>query len=330
MKKKIGSIHLYEAAAVITLSLLLIIIGSFCDLSLSSTLFKSQNIYSNLISFIGKLPLYLAIGISGVCLFLSFKTDTQKWVRILGWVLLFLLPLASGLLYGYDDLSESFGKIAGIITGVCIIGVLSALFYLVLRKTQTLPALKAGISLLIISVLILLICYLLKKAGARPRYFWIATNGEVNFRNWWVFDYSLKSSFPDATERVFESFPSGHMAAASVALVYPVISDCIPNQKKWVRRVFDFVPLIALVFIILVGFGRLLDGSHFLSDIGFGLLLGAGISYLVVILLWTPIKHSAKDEKVSSEQSENKVEVAEAEGNKLLENEPEANEAKQQ
>jgi membrane-associated phospholipid phosphatase len=69
------------------------------------------------------------------------------------------------------------------------------------------------------------------------------------------------------------SFPSGHSAAAfAVATVFAKRY----SEHRW-------VPFVAYGVAALVGFSRVSSNSHFLSDVGFGSMLGFSISHWVVL-----------------------------------------------
>ena len=69
------------------------------------------------------------------------------------------------------------------------------------------------------------------------------------------------------------SFPSGHSAAAFA--VATVIAKRY-SKHRW-------VPFVAYGVAALVGFSRISSSKHFLSDVGFGSMLGFSISHWVVL-----------------------------------------------
>ena len=73
------------------------------------------------------------------------------------------------------------------------------------------------------------------------------------------------------------SFPSGHVATASVIMVITLLPYTIPSLKKQ-------APLLKAVsygWIIMVMVSRIIIGAHFLSDTIVGALIGLGIFWLI-------------------------------------------------
>lgn len=71
------------------------------------------------------------------------------------------------------------------------------------------------------------------------------------------------------------SFPSGH--SMNSASLYTGATFAINNKKyNWLKVVF-------IVMIFLVGFTRLYLGVHFPTDVLFGIILGCGVTYLLMV-----------------------------------------------
>ena len=89
---------------------------------------------------------------------------------------------------------------------------------------------------------------------------------EGNFSNTW-----FKTTGNPLTAK--GSFPSGHSAAAfAVATVFAKRY----SEHRW-------VPFVAYGVAALVGLSRISSSKHFLSDVGFGSMLGFSISHWVVL-----------------------------------------------
>ncbi len=75
------------------------------------------------------------------------------------------------------------------------------------------------------------------------------------------------------------SFPSGHATIATIffiILMY-VFDDYFKGAWKWLFNIF------CIVSLLLVSYSRLYLGVHWASDVLAGIILGAGISYLLVL-----------------------------------------------
>lgn len=104
----------------------------------------------------------------------------------------------------------------------------------------------------------------LRNTTRRLRPLDVAPDG--NFSNTW-----FKTTGNPLTAK--GSFPSGHSGAAfAIATVFAERY----SKRRW-------VPFVAYGVAGLVGFSRLSSNSHFLSDVGFGSMLGFSISHWVVL-----------------------------------------------
>ncbi|MGR6922008.1 phosphatase PAP2 family protein [[Actinomadura] parvosata] len=83
------------------------------------------------------------------------------------------------------------------------------------------------------------------------------------------------------------SFPSGHVSAA-VGFYCGVAVVLASRVRSTVARVAIWTPAVAAPLI--VGFSRLYRGMHFLTDVMWGLLLGAGC---VVMAAWAILRRPA-------------------------------------
>lgn len=90
------------------------------------------------------------------------------------------------------------------------------------------------------------------------------------------------------------SFPSGHVMSALICyglLAYLLIPKMPSNFWKW------FTALTALVLMLFVGFSRVYEGSHYLSDVIGGYALGLTWASLVYTLIENLYRNRSKDVK---------------------------------
>lgn len=294
LAKDIAGFKVYEILATLLFSLILIIVGSAADLSISSKVATLGNGYGKFIDAIGGVPFFSLVGASGILFFLYLKHSADKEMRVLGWVILFLFPLAAGAYYGYDVWRDFVSTIPAVIIGVVIIYAIDAGLYFLFRKADPEIARKTAIIFLIGSAVVFLAVFACKYLMNRPRYLFLvdtAEGGSLSFyKNWWQSGKEIKTQFPDLPSSYFSSFPSGHsaFAAGAISMAYiPLLNDKLKGKRNWF-----FYGDIA--FAIMVGLGRLLDGSHFLSDIGFAFLFGFGFVYLVAYFVYRPKKEVKK------------------------------------
>jgi len=168
--------------------------------------------------------------------------------------LISLLFLTSFLIDNWTALSLNILKIDFIHNLLVFVGFLStwhfiliaASLLILLKKREIL--LPFWVSFFITGLISVLLKYIIK----RPRPFEVLNLGVTH-------------TFPSWNS----SFPSWH--AGSIFVVIPFLYLCYP-KFKWIWIFLGF----------LVTFSRIYIGVHYLSDIFGGILLGLGISYLVI------------------------------------------------
>lgn len=297
LTKEVAGFKVYEIAITIVMALLLIIVGSAADLSLSKKVVTLGNAYGKVINAIGGVPFFSMVGASGILFFLYLKNSTDKEMKVLGWIILFLFPLAAGAYYGYDVWRDFTSTIPAIIIGVAIIGAIDAGLYFLFRKADPKIALRTASIWLISSAVIFLVVFAFKYLLARPRYLFLVDTddgGSFDFyKNWWQSGSAIKKQFSTLPSSYFSSFPSGHSAFAAGAIMvayFPLLSEKLQDKRAW----FLYGDLL---FAIAVGLGRWLDGSHFLSDIGFAWLIGFVFVYVVAYFAYRPKKIVVKEKE---------------------------------
>jgi membrane-associated phospholipid phosphatase len=284
MKKTFAGFRFYEVLTVLSVAVILIIVGSFFDLAISKAIAVTDNNYFGLVfGLIGKLPSYAIFGASGVLLFIYLKDENGLFPRTVAWLSLFLCPIVAGALYGYDDVHDQIASLAvAIAIGILLVGALDAGAFFLFREAPKEEAFKAAVAFFFAFAAIFVLTYLLKIAGMRPRYSWLVDNGFGNYRDWWAFDSSVADANSAASASSFESWPSSHAALASVTLLSILFPRLCPKLNGKEKIFF----VAAFVYTLLVMMARVSDGSHFVSDVGWGLFIGAGISLLVVYLVY--------------------------------------------
>ncbi len=109
---------------------------------------------------------------------------------------------------------------------------------------------------------------LLKGIMHRPRYRLVSVT-DVPFHDWWkpCTDYQTWQQATQTASDNFKSFPSGHTAEASIALVTIVF---LPLADKKFEKIQLPLFLGACGLILLVAFARILAAAHYLSDVSMG------------------------------------------------------------
>ncbi|MDO5330753.1 MAG: phosphatase PAP2 family protein [Bacillota bacterium] len=289
MKKKILGIPLYWIYIVLLVAMIMIIVGSFSDLSISNALASESNWLGCLVETWGEIFAYATIPVGGVMLFKGLWTYGKRWQKILGPVFLVLSVLIGGYLFG-DSLKikapddptlavRSYGyglsenKWLCVAIGLVLFVLIAVGVYFLLKKDDPAALVKAGTLMLTVVLLQWLILLLLKYVGGRPRYRFlyygdtagVFEGSKYVYSEWWKFAF-----FSNPAKDCFYSWPSGHTATAAVTLCLTAASSCFRFDGKYCKLALF---LSALAYTLIVALARILAGAHYLSDTGFGLLI---------------------------------------------------------
>jgi membrane-associated phospholipid phosphatase len=301
MKKKVAGISVYEFVTLLGLAIVAILVGSFKDLAISEKFAAVGNVFGKIIAVIGKYPGYLLMGSSGVLFHFYLEKGDKKSSKIVSWLVLFLLPLIIGGLYGYDDLTAYLNKYVAIALGAFLVLAGNVGLYFLYKNADKEECYNAGMTFLFAGILVLVTCYLLKHAALRPRYSWLVTNPdyiEKYYTAWYTFDNSARSAFTEeqAANDNFYSWPSAHAAMAA----FGFLSVLLPRLNKKLAGKEELFFWISEFWVILVSIGRVTDGSHFLSDVAFGSFFGLGFSFLVLTLVYPPVPDTDEAKPVAA------------------------------
>jgi membrane-associated phospholipid phosphatase len=300
LNKKIAGFAYYEIGLCLLIPLLLIIIGSPLDYQITSSIASIGNPYGLVIAVIGGLPFYAIIGLSGILFFISLKDTANKYW---GLFLAIVFSIGAGAVYGYETINDYISSLPiATIVGILVVLAIDFGLYFLVRKADVKVARRDAWIFLLSCAIIFCVVFVLKKLISRPRYALLLAepiDGDYSYYycSWWdilrgsrikdIFTNKYPSSY-------FESAPSGHSAFATTAAVcvcfFPELNSKLAKKPCWFH-------IGGSLFVLLVILGRLSDGSHFLSDVGFACLIAYLISFVMVIAVTKksqPLKEEAK------------------------------------
>ena len=276
-------LHIYIAMAIF---LVLIIVGSFVDLSLSTKIFSEKNGFGLAVA---ALSMNLGYGViammGGVVCYHALKLTKGTAEKII-FILISLAFLGVAI---YFDAKEFFGpngwhgmahKWVGYIIATPLMGGCTFLGYLIGKKANNpqlwllilIGAFFIGLSLIIGTTVV-------KNIFHRPRYRIAVYGGYCDFYNWWerCVDYKSIMNMHDIAKEEFKSFPSGHTSVCAMTMLGVVILPFVLG-KEVKHQVLYFY--LALAYTLFVAFTRILVGAHYLSDVGMGGLITVVCLYM--------------------------------------------------
>lgn len=272
--------------AILAIALLLLLFGSFFDLQIASSMFGKLGEASVILSLFVPLPGYVLLAISGSMLVSSWPNGKTKIQNILLKTPIFLTPIASGLLYGYFSFTKALSLPIALLTGLFVMGIMTALWLWVENKNGKRNLTKEAFAIISSFVLVLLIVWILNQEILRYSYKAIVSEGnkENLFSAWWVLEGKdpefLKENTIDLS--LLRGGPSLDCALSAFALFLPFVLPKGAQEKTWISG------LIVALFVLLGIFVELSVGEYFLSAIAWGLGIGATLAGLILFFMEYP------------------------------------------
>lgn len=252
-----------------------IVLGSFFDLNISSSIASADSVLGLLISAIGPTIGFASVAaMGGGFIRFALKGDYKIWQKIL----FILLALACFGVSIYYPAREYFGVNGFYGAAPEWVG------YLIVLLPETAAVVfgyfffkdceNKNIWIVFVIIIVLLtvglagIISVLKDMIHRPRFRLIEAVG-AEYHNWWepCTNYKELVELYGTSSDNFKSYPSGHTAEASILLVTTLFLPLAGEKfKKYQRPLF----IISCCLIAVVAFARILAAAHFLSDVATG------------------------------------------------------------
>jgi len=261
----------------------LITLGALKDLEIAEMVFKPDSIFANICNNFGYFPSPI-MAASGAMMLVNAPNKNNKFYSF---IRICLIIGATGFAYYYimDNLYDDFASFWYCLLGAFVVAISMFVTFLITKDADKKTLANVGM-MIIFAVgfetgLIGVIC---KTLLARPRYRFVVSSSVDNFRNFWQFDSDLKDLYVTSgiLESEFESFPSGH-ASGSMCLALLFTLPYFTKKAKFMSRIYL---VIGIIFSLIVSYGRMVAGAHFLSDVACGMfitLIGIIVCYYIFI-----------------------------------------------
>lgn len=261
----------------------LLALGSFFDYPISCALYDESNSFAIFFAAFGEYPAYLGLTAAGAMI-LTAHSRQHSLMGMLQCLCGLILVVSGTLLTcntpgNYPDWPAGAAIAAGLFMTAITIAVSVSLCH------GADPAAVDRVALVFCLAILgqLLLVNILKVLWGRPRMRLVAANSRVSFLPWWQPDTSLKNTLTAAGVAAdeFKSFPSGHTADATMAMLLAALPCIAPKLEPYRKKLFWFGFIIACV----TGFTRIIMGAHYLTDVTAGFLCGFTAMLLAFKLL---------------------------------------------
>ena len=245
-------------------------LGTFLDLHVSQMLFSRENLIGVFVNYFAYAPSFIMTFMAAGAIHWHYRKSNPA----LAWTVLIASALAGAI--ATDELFEMTWPWL-----LMVVLVAAGVTYLVFHSLN----LQISRQELIIATMFLIAAAgsfstvsLLKYVWGRMRF--IAMSDPASqFTSWYIMR-------PFSSGNAYASFPSGHVSF-TVMVTYLVMLPHILRRDISQSLLFS----ISVLWIVVVMYGRIVYGAHFLSDVSFGLVNG---------LLWNWFTQSEARKRINS------------------------------
>lgn len=252
-------ISLISHAIVLSIAAALLIVASFYDLAINHALSNAESVYGLLFVSLGEFPAYIILPMCGVIWFYANLDIKDKRLLIATRVAAALLVWLGFFIWG--AMGSRITESPKVIELSAIYSILFAFFTLLLGKYLKINYTKYvrfAVFALFVMLVSLVIIRLIKIGWGRMRYRdMLKADDFSGFTPWYI-----PNGYNGNT-----SFPSGHTASACNIFIFVVL---FKGKRRYLANA------LALIFVVLTMFSRIVVNAHFLSDV----VVGGTVSYL--------------------------------------------------
>lgn len=257
-------ISLISHAIVLSIAAALLIVASFYDLAINHALSNSESVYGLLFVSLGEFPAYIILPMCGVIWFYADLGIKDKRLLIVARVASAILVWLGFFIWG--AMGSRIIESPKVIELSALYSILFAFFTLLLGKYLKINFTKYvrfAVFALFVMLVSLVLIRLIKIGWGRMRYRDMLKVGDfTGFTPWYI-----PNGYNGNT-----SFPSGHTASACNIFIFVVL---FKGKRRYVANG------VALLFVVLTMFSRIVVNAHFLSDV----LIGGLVSYLCYFII---------------------------------------------
>ena len=258
----------------------MLIIGSIWDLQISQALYNPRNPLGIFGAAYGELPAGMALLVAGTLL-IVFRSKERLGVRVgqvVGGGLLYIV--GAGMVLYLPTRYLSWPILVVVLIGVVIVAATSWGVVVLAHGASRRLAIRVALALFIVVLTELILINIIKIGWERPRMRFISETDAVGFSPWWSPGTperdALVAGGVEAEE--FKSFPSGHTANATLAIMATALIPLRASLEKWSNLLFWG----GAVWGIYVGFSRIIMGAHFVSDT----VVGFTVTFVIILIAY--------------------------------------------
>lgn len=260
---------------------ILLAIFTFTDLQISMAV-ANKNLYGRIFEVIGELP-FVFLTTTAACIFFRFRSKKNIIVNILLGILSAALCLLMAFSGGFMTVNYLQDNLGYALPGFVQLLIAAALLILAIVLAKQIPAehgreaISYAITAMLYFLTVIIVMNVIKKTWGRMR-FREMDDPLSQFTRWYVIcDRSAADSF-----NAYASFPSGHTMNSAAVILLSLLPTFLPQ----LRGKETALRITAYVWIVVVGFSRVVMGAHFCSDVTVGAMLSLALYDIISHLIY--------------------------------------------
>jgi len=258
-------------AGVAVLWIVLMVIFSFQDLSMSKSVYREGTAFGHFFEAFGHHPAFLAVFAAASVLFRTADIRTGRSRTVMR-AITGCLMLVSGFVSFYYTLKYGAGQegLGGKAASLVLAALLAIAGQLLLKR---MPAARlasynrAAAAVVLIVLAELIAVQVLKLAWGRMRF--REMHGDYSGFTSWFIPQGISGGGDG-----FKSFPSGHSADGWAMLVWMLL---VPFKRVWRAGMLA----LAVAWGLCTSYSRIVEGAHFASDVTMGAFITIGCTLLI-------------------------------------------------
>lgn len=265
--------------------LLMMVIGSVWDYSISQALYSPENLFGKFLAAFGEFPMGLVLAAAGAMLVCA-RNREKKLTGVLQIVLgAFLILSAVSTLAQITAIQASISIMITIPVSVVAVGLTVYGIFRLCEGADRDTVIKVAIIFVLFVFAEMIIVNVIKIPWGRARMRLVATDPRAHFMPWWQPGKELKNTLVAAgvASEEFKSFPSGHTANASSLMLLCLLPMICPKLENKSTLLF----FIGFGWTCLVAVSRIIMGAHYLTDTTIGFAVGFIILIAAVQVLFS-------------------------------------------
>lgn len=314
LSKSLYGVWLWWFCLPFFVGLVLLVIGSFFDLTVSQTIADQDSPFGVFFEGWGMLLPFTVGTFGGMALATGlFKQEKKRW-KTCGILAALLAVGVMGYMTGRymtDPFSGNtwitsmggVGKALAYGVGYLLQIGIAVLAYFLYRKQNGRLLIVVGLFFVLWIAFEVGGIELFKKTVYRPRFRWLygfvydengvrvyapIERGSL-YRDWFAsWQWFSKAAYSDSTNPItyaevndsIQSFPSGHTAFGSVMTLTPLLLSTFGLGQNRLKRLQPICFVLGFAFVLVLAYSRIRVGAHFMSDTGMAMMVTSLLSFI--------------------------------------------------